>query len=51
MTSNKKIFTLADVSKLAEDKNTCILVINNRVYDVTKFIDEVCNKIVLTRNF
>ncbi len=41
-TSDKKVLTLAEVKQLAEDKNTCVLVINNRVYDVTKFIDEVC---------
>jgi hypothetical protein len=41
-TSNKKTLTLAEVRVLAEDKTKCILVINNRVYDTTKFIDEVC---------
>jgi len=39
-TSDMKVLTLAEVQNLAEDKNTCILIINNRVYDVTKFIDE-----------
>ncbi len=49
-TSDKKVFTLAEVKQLAEDKNKCILIINNHVYDVTKFMDEVCMK-VLRRNF
>ncbi len=40
-TSDKKVLTLADVQKLAEDKDKCIMIINNNVYDVTKFIDEV----------
>jgi cytochrome b involved in lipid metabolism len=39
-TSDKKVLTLAEVNQLAEDKNKCILVINNRVYDITQFIDE-----------
>lgn len=43
-TSDKKLLTLAEVKQLAEDKNKCILVINNRVYDITKFMDEVCWK-------
>lgn len=29
-----------DVQQLAKDRSKCIIVINNRVYDVTKFIDE-----------
>jgi cytochrome b involved in lipid metabolism len=37
-----KVLTLAEVKQLAEDKNKCILIINNRVYDITKFMDEVC---------
>jgi cytochrome b involved in lipid metabolism len=40
--SDKKLLTLAEVKELAVDKAKCILVINNRVYDITKFIDEVC---------
>jgi cytochrome b involved in lipid metabolism len=40
-TSDNKVLTLAEVQKLAEDKDKCIMIINNRVYDVTKFIDEV----------
>jgi cytochrome b involved in lipid metabolism len=43
-TTDKKLLTLAEVNQLAEDRNKCILIINNRVYDVTKFIDEVCYK-------
>jgi cytochrome b involved in lipid metabolism len=43
-TSDKKTFTLADIKQLAEDKNKCILLINNRIYDVTKFMDEVCER-------
>lgn len=39
--SDQKVFTQAQVKKLAEDRNKCILVINNQVYDITKFIDEV----------
>jgi cytochrome b involved in lipid metabolism len=39
-TSDKKVFTLAEVKQLAEDKNKCILIINNHIYDVTKFMDE-----------
>ncbi|CAF0805015.1 unnamed protein product [Rotaria sordida] len=38
--SDKQVLTLSEVKQLAEDKNRCILVINNRVYDVTKFLDE-----------
>ena len=40
-TSDKKVLTLAEVNQMAEDKNKCILIMNNRVYDITKFIDEV----------
>ena len=39
-----KVLTLAEVKQLAQDKNKCILIINNRVYDVTKFMDEVCTE-------
>jgi hypothetical protein len=45
-TSDKKVLTMADVRQLAEDKDKCVMVIDNRVYDITKFIDEVCNYIV-----
>jgi cytochrome b involved in lipid metabolism len=45
-TSDKKVLTLVEVQKLAEDKSKCILVINDRVYDVTQFIDEVCDYII-----
>jgi cytochrome b involved in lipid metabolism len=45
-TSDKKVLTLAEVQQLAEDKNKCILLINNHVYDVTKFIDEVCDHVI-----
>ncbi|CAF0868989.1 unnamed protein product [Rotaria sordida] len=38
--SNTKVLTLAECRKLAEDKDKCILLINNRVYDVTKFLEE-----------
>jgi len=41
-TSDKKVLTLAEVKELAKDNSKCLFVINNRVYDVTKFIDEVC---------
>ncbi|CAF1016157.1 unnamed protein product [Rotaria sp. Silwood1] len=40
VTSNTKILTLAEIRKLAEDKDRCILTINNRVYDVTRFLEE-----------
>ena len=39
--SENKIMTLDEVAQLAENKNNCILVINNRVYNVTNFLDEV----------
>jgi hypothetical protein len=45
-TSDKKVLTLVEVQKLAEDKDKCVMVINNRVYDVSKFIDEVCDYII-----
>ena len=44
MASEKKVFTLAEVKELAQDRNKCILVINNHVYDISKFIDEVGEK-------
>ena len=40
-TSGKKWLTMADVQKLVENKEKCVMVINNRIYDVTKFLDEV----------
>ena len=39
--SNKKVLTLAEVQQLAEDKDKCIMIIDNHVYDITKFMDEV----------
>ena len=39
--SEKKIYTLAEVQELAADKEKCIMVISNHIYDVTKFMDEV----------
>lgn len=39
--SGKKVLTLAEVKQLAEDKNKCIMIISDHVYDVTKFLDEV----------
>jgi len=50
-TSDKKVLTLAEVKQLAKDTTKCILVINNRVYDVSKFIDEVCLKKIITIKF
>jgi len=44
--SDQKVLTMAEVRQLAEDKDKCILVIDNRVYDVTKFMDEVCHNII-----
>lgn len=41
-TGSSKVFTLADIEKLSEDKDKCVMIINNRVYDITKFLDEVC---------
>ncbi|UJR16321.1 hypothetical protein I4U23_003227 [Adineta vaga] len=38
--ANKKVLTLAEVKQLAEDKSKCIMIINNQVYDVTKFLEE-----------
>ena len=38
--SEEKLLTWVDIRQLAEDKNKCIIVIKNRVYDITKFIDE-----------
>ena len=42
-TSDKKVLTLVEVQQLAIDKDKCIMIIDNHVYDVTKFIDEVCD--------
>jgi len=39
--SNEKVLTLAEVKQLSEDKDKCIMIIDNRVYDITKFMDEV----------
>ena len=33
--------SLADVEQLSKDKERLIIIINNRVYDVKKFLDEV----------
>ena len=41
MSAEQNVFTQTQVKELAQDRNKCILVINNRVYDITKFIDEV----------
>ncbi|UJR30179.1 hypothetical protein I4U23_017719 [Adineta vaga] len=38
--SDKKILSMAQVRELAKDKDKCIMVIDNCVYDITKFIDE-----------
>lgn len=40
-TTEQKFLTLAEVKTLAADREKCILVIDNRVYDVTRFMDEV----------
>lgn len=40
--SRTKVLRLSDVEELADDKEKCIIIINNRVYDITKFLDEVC---------
>lgn len=39
--AESKVLTLAQVKELAENKASCLMIINNRVYDVTKFMDEV----------
>jgi cytochrome b involved in lipid metabolism len=44
--SDIKVLTLVEVQKLAEDKEKCILVIDNHVYDITKFIDEVSDYVI-----
>nr|AFK35196.1 unknown [Lotus japonicus] len=38
--SDKEVLTMAEVQKRATDKDKCIMVIDNRVYDITKFLDE-----------
>jgi len=45
-TSDKKVLTLAEVQQLAADKDKCVLLIDNRVYDITKFLDEVCDYVI-----
>lgn len=45
--SAKKVLTLAEVKQLAEDKNKCIMIISDHVYDVTKFIDEVSQYLLI----
>ncbi|CAF4176609.1 unnamed protein product [Rotaria socialis] len=40
ISSGKKPLTLLEVKDLVEKEKKCVIVINNRVYDVTKFIDE-----------
>ena len=45
--SVKKVLTLAEVKQLAEDKNKCIMIISDHVYDVTKFIDEVSQYLLI----
>ncbi|CAF3378850.1 unnamed protein product [Rotaria sp. Silwood2] len=35
-----KLMTMAEVQQLAKQPDKCVIVINNRVYDVTKFTDE-----------
>lgn len=47
--STKKVLTLTEVQQLAEDKNKCILIINDHVYDVTKFIDEVSHQLFINQ--
>ena len=37
----KKLLTLAEVKELSANREKCLMIIHNRVYDVTKFIDEV----------
>lgn len=37
---NERVLTWAHVQQLATDRNKCIIVISNRVYDLTKFLDE-----------
>ncbi|CAF0853149.1 unnamed protein product [Adineta steineri] len=38
--SDKQVLTMAEVQQLSADKDKCIMVIDNHVYDITKFLDE-----------
>lgn len=44
--SDKKEIRMADIQKQTTDKDKCIMVIDNRVYDITKFLDEVIHTII-----
>lgn len=39
--AEKPLYRLDEIKQLAEDKDKCIMIINNHVYDITKFLDEV----------
>ena len=49
--SDKEVLTMAEVQKRAIDKDKCIMVIDNRVYDITKFLDEVIHTIIRNKMF
>ena len=49
--SDKEVLTMAEVQKRATDKDKCIMVIDNRVYDITKFLDEVIHTIIRNKMF
>ncbi|CAF3478693.1 unnamed protein product [Rotaria socialis] len=38
--ADNKVLTLSEVRELAEDKNKCIIIIDNNVYDLTRFLKE-----------
>ncbi|CAF1982007.1 unnamed protein product [Rotaria magnacalcarata] len=38
--TDNKVLTLSEVRELADDKNKCIMMIDNNVYDITRFLEE-----------
>ncbi|CAF1195866.1 unnamed protein product [Didymodactylos carnosus] len=40
MASTDKLVTMSDIAELAKDKDKCIIIVDDKVYDVTKFLDE-----------
>ncbi|CAF3478765.1 unnamed protein product [Rotaria socialis] len=38
--ADNKVLTLSEVRELADDKNKCIIIIDNNVYDITRFLEE-----------
>ena len=43
----RNVLTLAQVQELSANRQKCIMIIDNRVYDVTKFMDEVRQEWIL----